>query len=102
MTERTTPEPQRYRLQWQGIEIEARYWPLKWGATAHLEIESVAPARAPLPITTTGYRSHFHSPGTVEANGGDVVAQVIAWLDDEAGSREWKAHIEANRQGTLF
>ncbi|MET4898526.1 hypothetical protein RN629_15425 [Sphingomonadaceae bacterium jetA1] len=66
--------PQRYRLDWQGIEIEARYWPIKWGAIAHLEIESVAPERAPLPISATGYRSHFHQPGTIEANGGAVVA----------------------------
>jgi hypothetical protein len=49
---------------WNGIEIEIR-----WNADyvvfddgesmAHLEVESVKPARAPLPITETGYRSHF-------------------------------------------
>lgn len=98
----TGTAPRRYRFQWNGIEIEARYWPLKWGAIAHLEIQSISPERAPLPITSTGYRSHFHQPGTVEAQGGDVVAQVIAWLDEEAAGADWKAHIEANRQGSLF
>ena len=95
-------QPQIYRLEWQGIEIEARYWPHKWGVTAHLEIESIRPERAPLPITGTGYRSHFHQPGTIEAQGGDVAAQVIAWLDDEATSSEWRTYVDARRQGELF
>lgn len=95
-------QPQTYRLAWQGIEIEARYWPRKWGVTAHLEIESINPERAPLPITSTGYCSHFHPPGTIEAQGGDVVAQVTTWLDEEAAKPAWRAHIEAGRQGKLF
>ncbi|MDH4745869.1 hypothetical protein OMP43_17730 [Sphingomonas sp. CBMAI 2297] len=94
--------PQTYRFIWRGIEIEARYWPLKWGVTAHLEIESVMPARARLPITNTGYRSHFHPVGTVEAGGGYVVAQVTAWLDEEAAKPGWQTYIEASRQGELF
>ena len=95
-------EKQIHRLTWRGIEIEARYTPLQWKVIAHLEIESVAPERAPLPITETGYRSHFHQPGTVEANGGDVVAQVTAWLDEEAEKPEWKRHVESCRQFSLF
>lgn len=95
-------EKQVYRFTWRGIEIEAVYKPRYNSVIAHLEIRSVAPARAPLPITSTGYLSHFHQPGTVEAKGGDVVAQVIAWLDDEAFSEEWRARVEASRQGSLF
>ena len=96
-------QPQTYRLIWQGIEIEARYWPRKWGVTAHHEVESICPERAPLPITDTGYRSHFHPPGTVESLGGDVVAQVIAWLDAEAAANPaWQARVAAARQGELF
>lgn len=95
-------ETQTYRFIWQGIEIEAVYTPRKWGVIAHLEIRSITPECAPLPITGTGYRSHFHQPGTVEANGGDVVAQVTAWLDEEAASPEWQALIEVSRQGELF
>lgn len=95
-------DPQIYRFTWQGIEIEAIYTPLKWSVIAHLEIRSINPERAPLPITETGYRSHFHQPGTIEAHGGDVVAQVIAWLDEEAAKPDWKRHVEARRQGSLF
>ncbi len=95
-------EPQTYRFRWQSIEIEAVYTPLKWSVIAHLEIRSIKPERAKLPITDTGYRSHFHPPGTIEALGGDVVAQVTAWLDEEAAKPAWRAHIDASRQGELF
>ena len=57
---------------------------------------------APLPITSTGYRSHFHTIGTVEAHGGDAVAQVMAWLDEEALRAEWQAHMKRSKQGELF
>lgn len=98
----TDMERQTYRFVWRGIEIEAVYAPRKFGIIAHLEIRSINPDNAPLPITSTGYRSHFHQPGTVEAHGGDVVAQVTAWLDEEARSPEWRAQVEADRQGELF
>lgn len=95
-------QPQTYRFQWEGIEIEATYSPVQWGVIAHLEIESTRPARAPLPITETGYKSHYHPCGTVEANGGDVVAQIVAWLDEEATKPEWRAYVAKSRQGELF
>lgn len=95
-------QSQTYRFQWEGIEIEAIYRPVQWGVIAHLEIESISPARAPLPITETGYKSHYHPCGTVEANGGDVVAQIVAWLDEEATKPEWRAHVAKSRQGELF
>lgn len=95
-------DPQTYRFQWEGIEIEATYSPIRWGVIAHLEIESIQPARAPLPITETGYLSHFHACGTVEASGGDVVAQVIAWLDEEVAKPYWQRYAAASRQGELF
>lgn len=99
-----TMEQQRqvHRLTWRGIDIEVIYLPRRWGVIAHLEIRSIEPPRAPLPITETGYRSHFHDCGTVEANGGDVVAQVRAWLDEEAARPEWRRYVEASRQGELF
>lgn len=95
-------EQQTYRFHWQGIEIEAVYTPLKWKTIAHLEVRSITPENAPLPITETGYRSNFHQPGTIEGLGGDVVAQVIAWLDEEAAKPAWRTYVEASRQGSLF
>ncbi len=97
-----TLETRTHRFTWQGIIIEARYTPLWYGVAAHLVVESIAPARAPLPITETGYRSHFHPAGTIEARGGNVVAQVTAWLDEEAANPAWRHYAEASRQGTLF
>jgi len=93
---------QTYRLTWQGISIETSYDPSGWGMIAHLQVKSIDPPRAPLPITETGYRSHFIPCGMVEELGGDVVAQVKAWLDDEARSPKWKAYLATSRQGDLF
>ncbi len=93
---------QAYCFTWQGIEIAVIYTPRRWTVIDHLEIRSIKPEGAPLPITNTGYRSHFMQPGTIEAHGGDVVAQVIAWLDEEAAKPAWRAHVEAGRQGDLF
>ena len=56
---------------------------------AHLEIESIAPERARLPITGTGYRSHFTSPDTVAAHGGPA-AFVEAWLESESQAPDWR------------
>lgn len=94
---------QVHRFTWRDIEIEAIYCPAKFGgAIAHLEVKSIEPPRAPLPITETGYRSHFHPCGTVEANGGNVVALVKAWLDEEAAKPEWRRYERENQQGELF
>lgn len=45
----TDQQPQAYRFRWRGIEVEAAYWPRKFGIIAHLEIRSIKPERAPLP-----------------------------------------------------
>jgi len=95
-------DTQSYHFQWRDIEIEAVYTPLKWNVIAHLAIRSINPAGAPLPITRTGYRSHFHQPGTIEAHGGDVIAQVTAWLDEEADTPAWLEQEAVSRQSELF
>lgn len=95
-------DQQIFQLHWQGIDIEVTYTPRRWGVIDHLDIRSVKPERAPLPITGTGYRSHFMQPDTIDAHGGDVVAQVRAWLDDEARAPEWQQYIISKRQGELF
>lgn len=95
-----------YSFTWQGIEIEAAYTPRKWSVIDYLEIKSINPARAPLPITNTGYLSHYFEPDmhpeAIEGDGSKLIAQIIAWLDTEARSREWLAYVEASKQGDLF
>lgn len=94
---------QIYRFTWQKIEIEARYNPNQWNVIAHLEIETINPERAALPITETGYLSHFHEIGSVECDyDGDVVMAVTEWLDKEAKSRQWQSYVEKSRQSELF
>ena len=69
--------------------------------TDHLEIHAVKPKRAPLPITETGYRSHF--VGTLDLiNAGNPVTFVTAWLDREARRPEWAKQQTARQQGDLF
>lgn len=96
------PQSRTYKLTWQGITIRVVHTPRRWSAIEHLEIRSIAPVGAALPITATGYRSHFVPIGTVDTHGGDLVAQMRAWLDEEAAKSAWLAHIEASRQGELF
>jgi hypothetical protein len=95
----------KYAAIWQGIPLSISYCP-EWSAAyrqiygyglAHIGVE----APCPLPITETGYRSHFTRPDVVEAEGGPV-AFVLAWLDHEASTPAWKAKQDAARQMSLF
>ena len=95
-----------HRIVWRGITIEVRYeerWLDSDGpySTAHLELRALEPERAPLPMTETGYRSHF-TPASVIAEASGPVAFVKAWLDHAAGSKAWKDKEAAARQMTLF
>src|SRR6202167_6829830 len=70
-------------------------------ALAHLEIESISPAKEPLPMTETGYRSWFGAPADVESDGGPAEF-VRLWLQHEARADSWKAAQAERRQHTLF
>jgi hypothetical protein len=100
---------QTYRIDWNGIRIEVRYCP-SWSESyeriygyplAHLEIEAIEPENAPLPVTNTGYRSHFTRPDLIDAEGGPV-AFARSWLDEAAKDPAWIAAQDAARQMTLF
>lgn len=67
----------------------------------HVEIESIAPPRAPLPLTETGYRSHF-IPGAELARFGSVRCFVEGWLETTAKSKDWQKRQQAAAQGDLF
>ena len=96
---------QTYQMDWEGIPLLIHYRP-DWLNTsrseldvAHVEVESEG--RVALPITETGYRSHFTSGASVEAEGG-ILAYVRAWLDHEARSPAWREHCAQERQLSLF
>lgn len=67
----------------------------------HIEVESIAPKRSPLPITETGYRSHFLPPLEL-MNAGGPVTFVTAWIDQEAKGKAWSKAATVKQQGDLF
>jgi len=73
-------------ITWRGIALEITFTPEKFGLVDHIEIKT--DGRAPLPVTETGYRSHFIPAGTVAEHGG-AVAFVTAWLEHEAARTGW-------------
>ena len=85
---------EQYIITWRGVEIEITYTPEKFGMVDHLELRTEN--KAPLPVTETGYRSHFMNKGAVAHHGG-AVAFVTAWLDHEAERSSWN-----NDQLSLF
>lgn len=103
-----SPHRSRYEIDWRDpvsaetvrIRITHSRDYLSQGSD-HVEVESIRPARAPLPITETGYRSHFLSPLEL-MNAGGPVSFVTAWLDREAKGKDWQKKIAARQQGDLF
>jgi len=95
-------------IDWQGMSLSVDYEPdwLNMGrasafSTAHLQIRTINPERAPLPFTETGYRSHFLSAEAVDQAGGPV-AYVTAWLEHDAALPEWRKRLAEWRQLSLF
>ena len=90
------------RSNWNGIEIEIR-WNRNYLVyddqthMAHLEVMSVKPERAPLPITETGYKSHFTHVAAV-----DGFDSPEAWLDHASGETQWREAQAARAQLSLF
>jgi hypothetical protein len=97
------------QLCWRDLLIEVRYcpdWPPGRAAAgddtlAHIEIETIEPVRAVLPLTETGYRSHFVAARAVSAAGG-ALAYVEQALNDAADDPRWKEREQAARQYSLF
>jgi hypothetical protein len=88
-------------IDWQGISLSVDYTRSYFGAAVHhIEIRVLQPEGAVIPVTDTGYRSHFFSEA-VEPFGGPG-KYVLAWLDQEAASPEWKCREAEARQLRLF
>ena len=84
------PRGRSFSLVWRDWKLAIRQsFPDYAGeGRTHLEITVKSPAGAPIPITDTGYRSHFVATDELAAAGG-AVAFVAAWLDREAGTKAW-------------
>jgi hypothetical protein len=59
------------------------------------------PTDVPLPITETGYRSHFIAASAIAAAGGPV-DYVDVWLTVESDAPAWREREQATRQLALF
>jgi hypothetical protein len=88
-------------IDWQGISLSVDYSPNSFGTGVHhIEIRVLQPEGALIPVTDSGYRSHFFSEA-VEHFGGPG-GYVLAWLDHHAASPEWKRREAEARQLRLF
>lgn len=94
------PETTIHHLTWNGRSLTITHEP-EWLSSFHDHLEIRSDDGNPLPITRTGYRSHFVSPKDLAAAGG-AIAFVQAWLGREATSLAWQRAEEARKQFTLF
>ena len=85
-------------LEWRGLLISVTFERQRF--VDHLQIEAIEPARAPLPVTETGYRSSFLNQSVI--GDGSPEDFVLAWLDDAASDRRWPEREAALRQYSLF
>ena len=86
-------------IEWCGIAMEIRHIPQWARGMDHIEIKSAN--RCALPITETGYKSHF-LPSEQIANYEGAVSYVLAWLDHESKSKAWKTATAKAEQLSLF
>ena len=95
------------KLTWNTISIDVNYnndWSkahreIMGFSMGHLEIQSKDKAR--LPITETGYRSHFIAATTIEEYGGPE-KYVMDWLDEKSKTKAWRDYWRSSNQLSLF
>ena len=85
-------------FEWEGITIAVSH-KTNWLNSDFDQIELRADQM--LPVTQTGYRSHFIP--TVELTLFDSLEDFVRqWLDEAAMSPDWQKHIDDSRQISLF
>ncbi len=87
-------------ITWEGREIRLSYTPRWCEQIDHIEVQSID--RTPLPITETGYKSHFFAPVEPARKMHEIESMVIGWLDSEAAKPEWQDYILRSQQLSLF
>lgn len=87
-------------LHWEGRLIRLSYVPRWSGVIDHIEIRS--DDGGPLPISETGYRSHFFGPVEPSLSMAEVERMVLGWLDHDAKGAAWQTWLSTSRQLSLF
>ncbi len=99
-----------FNVTWQGIDIEISccepsymksHREIYGYGMLHIEVRSISPQKAPLPITETGYKSIFIAEPDLARQGGSL-KYVTSYIDDQAKSQEWSNSLENSRQFNLF
>lgn len=96
-------------MTWDNIKLAVRFHPDRFPVAnqeiddpmAHLEIHVLEPEKAILPITDTGYKSHF-APKSAILSHGSPAGFVKEWLKAQSQTKLWQSHLERTRQGELF
>lgn len=87
-------------FEWEGREIRLSYHPRYLNMIDHIEIRSGD--GDPLPITETGYKSHFFGPFEPIMSNDEVIEMVARWLDKEAAMTAWQTYLLQSKQLSLF
>jgi hypothetical protein len=102
------------QITFEGVIIEIRYCQV-WTAMVHddgsrfsiaqLEVQSIDPPKHPLPITETGYKSHFIQHHEVMEYGG-ATEYTLFWinksLEDNKKRKKWEDDKASSNQLSLF
>ncbi len=98
----TARKPPTLKLVWREMTCRVRHTPnyLSKG-WSHIELIVQKPKNAPLPITATGYLSHFLDENLLKRAGGPVQF-FLDWIERESHSKQWAAIEFKWRQGDLF
>lgn len=95
------PPSEHYQLNWRGIEVGIVYRADAGFSEGYAHLEIHTAPRTLLPITETGYRSHFLPKAEMDRVGCPV-AYVSLWLDKAAQSKAWRQMEADLRQGQLL
>lgn len=85
---------------WQGRDILVSYKPHEFINMDHIEIRSKD--GLPLPITATGYHSHFTPAQSSSMTSEEVIGLITGWLDEMEQSSDWQKYLMNSRQLDLF
>ena len=93
-------------LIWQEITIDITHND-EWSNFPELDhyVQHIAIQRrddGQLPMTETGYRSHFMQGKDALEPYENAISLVEAWLNEAGQSKEWKAYVASQKQLSLF
>lgn len=94
------PLPLTLEMTWESRRLRLSYHPRRFTAIDHVEVQSLDGQA--LPITETGYRSHFFGPVEPILTLAEVRNMIVKWLDSEARKPDWQAHLKQSQQLSLF